>query len=212
MAAIPVCAAESGSWSDGDEGFGYHENKSAEVINGQLNLGDVWSQIDTSIKHVDGDVGSANVAVGNTAEVFTFSDTSVENDQASWGAIGAKTNAKVRGVGGDVTFTATSLCNGLTVSTDPRVTAVNSKQVCGSADPSARVNANISHVAGGVGIQTTAVGNQIEVDSNAAKFPVTSSQVNHGSVISGVNARIRHVGSAAVSATAAGNTAQIIQY
>jgi hypothetical protein len=211
MQSLLASAAESSNSS-----YGHERNDGqidAIVINGQVNLGTIWSQLDTDLHDVHGDAGAAAAAVGNSAEIITFSDTQVESDQYNNGVIGSELNARVRGIGGDVGLTATSLCNGLTVSTDPRVTSVNSKQNCDAKDPSAYIDANVSHVAGSVGIQSSAVANQIEIDSNAPKFPITNQQINHGDVISNVRARISHIGgSASVSAAAAGNTAQIIQY
>jgi hypothetical protein len=184
----------------------------AIVINGQVNLGTVWSSVNTSMYDVHGDVGASSTAVGNNVQIVTFADSVVTNDQSNESVIGSELNARVGGVGGNVDLSSTSVCNNAGISTDPHLTAVKSNQYCGEGDPSAHVDAAVDYVQGGVGISANAIGNQLEVDSNANKFPVTSSQINAGSVISNVTARINHVGAASVSSSAVGNTAQIIHY
>jgi hypothetical protein len=196
-----ACAAESNK----------HGAAQAEIINGQVNLGNVWSTLNTSIHDVHGDVDAHAAAVGNSVQIVTFADSIVTNDQSNDAAIGSNLHAKVGGVGGDVQLSATSVCNDADISTDPHLTSVKSWQYCGQADPSANVSANVSY-AGGVGITANAVGNQIQVDSNATRFPVNTTQINAGSVTSSINANVSHVGSASVSASAVGNTAQIIHY
>ncbi len=192
---------------------GGSNKREAIVINGQVNLGNVWSTVNTTIRDVAGDAGAAASSVGNNAEIVTFSDTAVTSDQYNNGAIGSAVNAKVQGVGGDVSLAASTACNSLSVSTDPHVTSVKSRQTCDMKDPSAAVTANVNTVAGNVGIGATAVANQVQIDSNAARFPVTNLQTNYGDVISTATARVAHVGgSASVSAAAVGNTAQIVQY
>jgi len=184
----------------------------AEIINGQLNFAPVWSTLNTTIDTVDGDVGVASQAVGNTVNIFTMSNTWVENNQVQNGNVGAEVNIEATGVGGNLLIGATALCNGASVSTDPDVTAVNSNQVCGAKDPAATVNADVSNVAGGVGIAAMAVSNQIQVDSNANNFPMNSWQENRAGTYSTVNATISNVGAVDLQSTAVGNSATFIHY
>lgn len=200
LTAVPVCAQESTE-------FG-----TAEIINGQINFGDVWSTIDTTIDTAGGDVTAVTQAVGNTVNIYTMANTFVENDQVQNGDVGAAVDLVATDVWGDVLIGATALCNGAMVSTDPDVTAVTSNQECGARDPSAWVDADISNVAGGVGISAAAVGNQIQVDSNARNFPIDSTQVNHSDTISTLNANVSNVGQVDLSGSAVGNSATFIHY
>ena len=151
-------------------------------------------------------------AVGNTVTVVTMQDTEVDSTQVNKGEIGASVNAHVDSVDGDVSLSATSLCNGADVSTDPNVTAVNSSQLCGAADPSATVTGTVTNVTGGVGMTAMAIGNQLTADSNAAHFPVNNAQQNDGAMYATVNATTANTGAVDLSATAVGNTAQIVHY
>ena len=205
LMAAPAFAAASNS------GHGRGPSAQAEVVNGQVNLGDVWSNINTTARDVHGSFEAQATSVGNTVQIVTFADSIVTNDQSNEASIGSSLRAKASGVGGDVELSATSVCNDAGVSTDPHLTSVKSWQWCGQGDPSAHVDANVSY-AGGVGIAATAIGNQLEVDSNASRFPVDSTQINGGPVISSVNAQINHTGPASVTATSVGNTAQIVHY
>jgi hypothetical protein len=211
LAALPVCAAESSDDVDAEinDLFGGQ----TDVLNGQVNLNNVWSHVNTHVDDIGEDFGAQTTAVGSTAQIFTFSDTTVENNQSNQGFIGAQTDVTANNIGGWVGIGATALCNGVEVSADPHYTKVNSNQSCGGADPQANINASISNVAGGVGVAGTSVGNQLAVDSNAKIFPVNNWQTNSAPIQTNVNVNIAHVGGpASVTASSVGNTAQIIHY
>lgn len=179
-----------------------------------MNCSNVWSKIDAHVDDVgEGDFGAVTAAVGNTAQIFTLSDTFVENDQKNEAFIGAQTDVNASNINGWVGLGATALCNGASVSTDPATTAVNSRQFCGGSDPQANINATLSNVSGGVGVAGTAVGNQLQVDSNAKYFPVNNHQVSTAPIQANVNVNLSHVGGpVSITASAVGNTAQIIHY
>ena len=181
------------------------------IVNAQINLGNVWSKVNADVHNATGDVTINTASVGNTAEIVTMDDTWVDNNQDNRGDVGAVVNANVDSVDGYVTLNATAACNSVDVSTDPNVTAINSVQNCGAADPSATVNANISNT-GGVGIAAQAVGNQLTADSNATHMPINNFQTNAGSINANVNVAATNVGAVDLSATAVGNTAQIVHY
>jgi hypothetical protein len=186
------------------------EDEGALIINGQLNLAPVFSELDTVIVDVDGDASAAATAVGNQVTIITNTDTTVHNNQYMGDDVGSVLSADVQRVDGDVSLTATSMCNGASVSTDPYLTKVVSTQSCGGRDPWANVSANVGDVDGLVGINAHSVGNQIEIDSDARRFPVKNWQENHAGTYSSVNANVRNVGAVGVTSTAVGNTAQII--
>ena len=192
------------------DGFNNQQSQGTVVINGQLNLAPVFSHLNATLEVVSGDASAASTAVGNQLMVIAEQDTRVHNTQTQVGDVGATLNAKVRDVGGDLSLSSTALCNGASISTDPRVTAVDSKQNCDAKDPFAITNANVRNVGGLVGISATAVSNQIEVDSNARNNPITNRQINRAGTFAEVNANVKNVGGVGIAATAAGNTAQII--
>ncbi len=190
--------------------FAAEYNSGADIINGQLNLAPVFSHLNATLNTVGGDASAASTAVGNQLMVITDQDTRVINNQTQVGDVGATLQANVADVKGDLSLSATSLCNGASISTDPRITSVDSVQNCNAKDPFATVNADVRDVKGLVGISATAISNQIEIDSNAPNFPVKNWQANQAGTFADVNATVKNVGGAGVSATAAGNTAQII--
>ena len=200
LAALQVSAEE------------YVEYGNAEVINGQINFGNVWSTINATVSATNGDVHAFTQSVGNTVNIFTMSNTWVENSQDQRGDVGAEINLEATDVWGDVRVGATALCNGAMVSTDPDVTAVKSEQTCGAKDPSAVVNADLSNISGGVGIAATAVSNQIQVDSNAKNFPIDSTQLNQADTVATINADISNTGQVDLSGSAVGNSATFIHY
>ena len=166
-----------------------------------------------NVATVDGSVSEAATGVGNTVQILTMTDSKVTNSQVTKGAIGSRLDANVTGVNGDVSLTSTTLCNGADISTDPNVTAVSSKQICASGDPSAAVNANVSGINGFATIAASAIGNQMETDSNAANFPVKNYQENQSGMYATVNANVNNVANGVnASSVAVGNTAQIVQY
>ena len=189
---------------------GLHDG--AFIINGQLNFGDVWTTLDVESNYIDTDVAAVVSAVGNNVMVVTMSNTIVENDQSQFGNVGAVINANAIGVRGDAIYSATALCNGATISTDPDVTSVTSNQNCGADDPLAEVNVHAYQTGGGVGVAATAVANQIQIDSNANHFPVNNFQQNVSDVNANVNAHITDAWAVSLKASAVGNTAQIIHY
>lgn len=213
---IMYATGGQGSWGGQSGWSGSHQGSQgigAQVVNGQVNMNTIWSSNTLDLVNVDGDAIGTASAVGNTATIITMQDSHVENNQIQTGNIGAEVNANTWNVHGDVMLSATSLCNGVSVSTDPLVTAVHSNQQCGGDDPSASITANVNGVGGNAVMAAMSVGNQIEVDSNAANFPVTNYQANTAATIANVNANVANVhGSIQSTSTAVGNTAQIIHY
>ena len=108
--ALPIIPAFAGA-SSSDSG--------AEVVNGQVNLGNVWSQMKIDVATVDGSVSEGVTAVGNTVQILTMTNSQVSNSQVTKGAIGSRLDANVSGVNGDVALTSTTVCNAADISTDP---------------------------------------------------------------------------------------------
>lgn len=199
---------ESEDWEDDYE----YDYGTAEVINGQVNFGSVWSNINVTVDGVEDTVTAVTQSVGNTVNVYTMSDTYVDNVQVQNGDVGAEVTIDTWGVGGDVLVGATSLCNGASISTDPDVTAINSSQSCNANDPVSSIDANVSNVGGGVGMSAVAVSNQIQVDTNAANFPINSYQESGADTFANINATISGATQVDLQSSAVGNTATFIHY
>ena len=128
-------------------------------------------------------------------------------------AIGSNINVGINNIGGSVGIQNQSVCNGLSVSTDPTYASTHSFQQCNAADPANVVNANVTNIAGDVAIQGASMANSFEADSNAPNMPVFNKQINNATVASTVNANIYNVGgSTSLTSSAIGNTGQVIHY
>ncbi len=200
-------------YSNSGSGYGSSSQGNATIVNGQMNFNTVWSTNNLTVTNVNGDAIGAASAVGNTAQILTMQDSYVTNKQVDTGNIGSMMYANVNGVNGSAQFTSTSLCNGASVSTDPNITQIHSSQSCNASDPVATTNAEVGNVSGSVVLGAMSIGNQFEADSNATHFPVTNIQSNSAGTFANVNATAFNIGGGIQStATAVGNTAQIIHY
>jgi hypothetical protein len=184
------------------------------ILNGQVSFGAQWSTVTTTAKNVGGDVVIQSQGAGNVLEAVTFDDTHVKSSQDDESTnIGSTVTANVNGVGGSVSISGLAVCNSTDVSTDPNVTAVDSKQYCGAQDPGSEVTANVSNVAGDVAINSTAFGNTYTEDTNALSAPTNLSQVNTSNVFGTATASFHNVaGTVNVTSSAVGNNAQVVHY
>jgi hypothetical protein len=203
LSAIPSIAA-------GDD-----ENGNIQILNSQINLQNNWSNLNVTARTIGGDAVARGAAAGNLTDVTTMDNTYVTNTQivAPSATIGSNINMNVDKVWGSVGIQNQVLCNGASISSDPSSTIVNSTQECHAADPYLGITANIRNIAGDAVIQGSAIGNSFEADSNALNFGVNARQTNNSANVSNVNASVFNVGgNAGFSASAVGNTSQIIQY
>ena len=184
------------------------------ILNGQLTFGAQWSTINTKVSGVGGDVVIQGQAAGNALEAVTFDDTHLTSTQdAESTNIGSDVNAGVSYVNGSVGISGQATCNSTDVSTDPNVTAVNSKQICNAQDPGSSVNATVHNIGGDVSIASGATGNSFTEDTNALSSPTAIHQFNSSSVFSTTNATVNSVGgSVGVTSSAVGNNAQVVHY
>jgi len=173
----------------------------------------IWSQSNLSVVNVEGDVVGTASAVGNAVQVFSMTNSVIENNQVNTGNIGAELNADVAAVTGSVGLTAAAICNTADLSSDPEWTAMSSNQECRAKDPSATINASISGVGGDAVLQAAAIGNNMTFDTNATELVATNSQLNRSATYATINADISDVaGSVGATAQAVGNSASIIRY
>jgi hypothetical protein len=201
----------SGSWGGGDSS----QASGSQIVNGQVNLQNNWSNLNGSFNTVGGDAVAQGSAAGNMIDITTMNNTNVFNKQivTSNAAIGSNVNVDATNVWGSVGIQSQALCNGASVSTDPVLTQVASVQKCNASDTFSAINSNVSNVAGNATFMGSALGNSFEADSNAPNMPIMTKQVNSSGVVSNVNANIFNVGgSAGMSSSAIGNSSQIIHY
>ena len=211
--ALAVDDTQYGSWggqsSQSDGGIGSH------ILNNQINLQNNWSNLNSTVDTVGGNVVGQSAAAGNLIDITTMNNTRVQNSQIVGPTPPSARTSMIdaTNVWGNVGIQNQVVCNGASVSTDPVLTQVNSNQECHAVDPYSQIKTNISNVAGNAVIQGSALGNSFEADSNAPNMPIMSHQLNDSSVVSNVNANIFNAGgSVGLSSSAIGNTSQIIHY
>jgi hypothetical protein len=196
-----------GTWSDNSGG--------SNVINGQVSLQTQWSNLNTVVDSVGGDAALQGAAAGNLVDIMTMNNTVVNNSQfvGPNAAIGSNINADMSNVWGSVGISNQALCNGASVSTDPVLTQINSRQVCKASDPATQTNANINGVVGDLAIQSLSMANSFEADSNAQNMPIQNMQMNSSIGASTINANTTNIGgSMSLTSGAIGNKAQILHY
>jgi hypothetical protein len=208
LSATPAFAGQSDTSGSSNTASG------SVILNGQVSFGAQWSTVTTNAKNVGGDVVIQSQGAGNVLEAVTFDDTHVTSSQDDESTnIGSTVTANVNGVGGSVSISGLAVCNSTDVSTDPNVTAVNSKQYCGAQDPGSEVNANVSNVQGDVAIASTGFGNTYTEDTNALSAPTQIMQTNTSNVFGTANVSVHNVaGSVGVTSSAVGNNAQVVHY
>ena len=187
----------------------------SNILNTQINLQNNWSNLNVTVDTVGGHVVGQGAAAGNLIDITTMNNTRVTNDQTvgPGAAIGSNINMQVSNVWGSVGIQNQVVCNGASVSSDPSLTAVQSNQECHAADPFAGIGTSLRNIAGDAVVQSSALGNSFEADSNAPNFPITTRQLNNSANVSNVTASTFNVGgSVGFSSSAIGNTSQIIHY
>jgi hypothetical protein len=198
----------TGSWNNSSAG-------GSNVVNGQVNLQTQWSNLNTVVDSVGGDAALQGAAAGNLVDIMTMNNTVVNNSQfvGPNAAIGSNITADMSNVWGSVGISNQALCNGASVSTDPVLTQINSRQVCKASDPATQTNANINGVVGDMAIQSLSMANSFEADSNAQNMPIQNMQMNSSIGASTINANTSNIGgSMSLTSGAIGNKAQILHY
>lgn len=161
-----------------------------------------------------GDANVSSTAGGNAVDITTMNNTDVNSSQyTSSVSIFSDLGARVTNVDGSVDVQGQSTCNSTQVSTDPSVSAVNSYQECQAVDPTSSVYVDTYNIGGDVNISNLAAGNSFEEDTNAPYAPIVNQQLNASNVNANTTAHVANVaGTVNVTATAIGNTAQMIHY
>jgi hypothetical protein len=203
-------AGASSGWQGGAT-----SSSGSNIINGQVNLQNNWSNLTGSIDTTGSDATVTGAAAGNLIDITTMNNTRVNNSQivGSSASIGSNINVDVNNVWGNATVANQVVCNGASVSTDPTYASTQNYQKCNATDPFSGITTNISNVAGNAVVQGSALGNTFEADSNAPNMPILSRQINNSGVTSNINTNLTNIGgTATLSSSAIGNTSQIIHY
>ena len=186
----------------------------SNILNGQVNLNNQTATLNLDTDSVQGNISGAAVAGGNAIDITTMNNTNVINNQyTSTQNIDSDVYANVKNVGGDVGLSSQAVCNSASVSMDPTSTNVDSTQECKANDPSATMHANVSNTNNDVSLASMAVSNTMEEDTNAPYGNVTNWQINRAAVNASTTTPLTNLGgNVSASATAIGNTGQIIHY
>jgi len=212
---------DNGGGGDGDDYSSI--DVISNVVNGQLNLGNVWSEMNMTVYDVEGDVTGTSAAIGNSFSANLGGDATVQNVQRTTGAIGSRVNATIEGIGGDVDLTSAAVGNTASINNqavapcgeevdctsidDASLNLVNNQRV-GNQDP----HSSLSFTAGGVGNVTgtsAAISNSLSVQAWNSETNVTTSQRADGPTSSRLNATISDATSVALTSAAVGNTVSI---
>ena len=186
----------------------------SNILNGQVNLNNQTATLNLDTDSVQGNISGAAVAGGNAIDITTMNNTNVINNQyTSTQNIDSDVYANVTNVGGSTSLTSQAVCNSASISMDPTSTNVDSTQECKAIDPSATMHANVSNTNNDVSLASMAVSNTMEEDTNAPYGNVTNWQINRAAVNASTTTTLTNIGgNVSASATAIGNTGQIIHY
>jgi len=203
----------SSAYADGSNNT-QNSGGQSTILNGQVNFNTQQATLTINANEVQGNVSGGAVAGGNALDVTTMNNTDVQSEQyVSSVNIEADTNANISNVAGTTDLQSQAVCNSASISMDPTSTNVNSNQECNATDPAAIMHANVSNTLNDVSIASSAVGNTMEEDTNAPYGTVTNNQINHSAVNAVTTANTLNVGgNLTASASAIGNTAQIVHY
>jgi hypothetical protein len=210
LAASALIALTGGAFADD-----YSGGVGSNIVNGQVNLQNTWSNLNGNINSAGSDAVVAGAAAGNLVDITTMNNPVVKTSQivGAGASIGSNVNVDMNNIWGNATVANQVVCNGASVSTDPTYSATSNYQKCNASDPYGAINTNISNISGNAIVQGSTLGNSFEADSNAPNMPITSKMINNSGTVSNVTANLYNVGgTATLSSSAIGNTSQIIHY
>jgi len=226
LSTTAAFAQTYGSWNEGSSSYSGGAGASAgwqggstfsgsNIVNGQVNLQTNWSNLTGSIDTTGSDAVVTGAAAGNLVDITTMNNTQVKNSQIVGysASVGSNVAVDVNNVWGNAGVGNQAVCNGASVSTDPTYASTQSFQKCNASDTYSGITTNISNVAGSAAVQSAAIANTFEADSNAPNMPIMTKQINTSGVTSNVNTNLYNVGgTATLSSSAIGNSAQVIHY
>jgi hypothetical protein len=197
IAFLPVSAEE---WTD----------SSTEVLNGQCNLGNIWSQI--KVETSDDDIIAAATSAGNSFTADLQSEAGlVTSNQTNIGSVGAETRATIHNPVGDVAVSSAAIGNIATVTSYENYLDTYSAQD-NDGDIYANTRVTVGNANGhGVEATATAIGNSYTAGHNWGYGDTVSysSQVNSGNVTAQSKVTIGNAGKVSAIATAIGNNAHV---
>ncbi len=196
----------------------------SDVINGQLNLGDVWSGMNVTTTDVSGDVNITSAAIANSFSADLGDHSRVENFQRTWGTIASEVNAHVANVDGDVNVTSAAVGNTASVHSHGNIPCPNDPEDCPelkaelelinrqavNIDPYALLNLTANGV-GNVNGTAAAIGNSLSVEMGGPDNSITSWQGSAAETTAIVNATISGASGVNLTSAAVANTVSIDQ-
>lgn len=178
----------------------------------QLNYNTVYTHFDMLATWIKGDLRATSTAIGNNLTADMEGDTYFYNFQRQLGDVGSTLNLTAHGVKGDVDVSSVAICNNASLtSTNAGKNYVYNDQRCATLDPFSIASVDING-AGGVGITSAAIGNNLAVDVAGSAEVRNQLQVNVAGTYAELNATVRNVtGDVAASAIAIGNNINVTQ-
>jgi len=194
------------------------------VINGQLNLGDVWSSLNVSANNISGGVDGTSAAIGNSFSAELGDHSHVNNVQRTFADIASEVNANISNIDGDVNLTSAAVGNTASVHSHGNVPCPNDPEDCPELraeleltnkqavdiDPYSLLNLTASGV-GNVNGTSAAIANSLSVNMAGPDNSVSSWQGSGAETTSIVNATINGANSVNLTSAAVANTVSIDQ-
>ncbi len=130
LIALSATASLAGGVGDQNGAWNDASSTGSNIINGQINLQNAWSNLNGSIDTTGSDATAAGAAAGNLIDITTMNNTTVKNSQivGSGANIGSNVNVDMNNVWGNATSANQVLCNGASVSTDPTYAATSNSR------------------------------------------------------------------------------------
>lgn len=202
---------------------GDNDIATADVVNGQLNLGHALSDLNITAYDIGGDLAGTSAAIGNSFSADLADHSTVDNYQRVSANVVATLDANVSDVDGDVDLTAAAVANtasvhshgGIPCPNDPEdcpelraeLELINGQQV-DYVDPAAFLNVNASGV-GNLNATAAAIGNSLSVEAGGVANSIQSYQQIAGPTGSMLNANISGASNVNLTSAAVANTVSI---
>jgi hypothetical protein len=201
VAAMAATGAQAAHINVGNYFDNYQTNWGSAHIYSHLNLYGKWL----------GSLRATSVAIGNNASFDGDGNLVMHNRQLQLWDVGATLNAYVKGVHGDASLTAIGMCNNASVTNgNANSTYIRNLQSCGTLDPFAISNVNLSNVGGDATVSAVAIGNNFSVDATPG-VNLSSTQTNVALTYSRVNADLSDIaGDVTITSAAIGNNMSVI--
>ena len=181
---------------------------STDVLNGQCNLGDVWSQI--KVETDKDDISATATSIGNNFSAdLQYEAGWVTSNQKNTGDIGSEVKATISNPVGNVSVASTSIGNNVVATNyDNYMDSYSSQENTGGVN--AKTSVSVANAGGhGVSASSVAAGNSYTAGHQWGYGDTQSysSQINSGDVSAQTYVNVNNAGNISATATAIGNNA-----